>query len=118
MVLMLMTHWPTVPSLGLAAGRLPIDKAVHFVLYGVFGALVGITNYFHPLSFRWPVTRLFFALMMFAAIDELSQPFFTRNCDLRDWIADIAGAAFGLLVSTIAIRLFRCRPSRRALTRI
>jgi VanZ family protein len=118
MVLMLMTHWPTVPSLGLATGRLPIDKAVHFVLYGVFGVLVGITNYFQPLSFRWPVTHLFCALMMFAAIDEISQPFFTRNCDLRDWMADIAGVVFGLLVSTATIRLFRCRPNRRALTRI
>ncbi|MBU6327783.1 MAG: VanZ family protein [Verrucomicrobia bacterium] len=117
MVLVLMTHWPTVPSLGLAAGRLPIDKAMHLVLYAVFGALVGMTNYFQPLSFRWLVTHLFFALTIFAAFDELSQPFFTRNCDLSDWIADIAGAAFGLLVSTAAIRLFRCRPSRRALTR-
>ena len=118
MVLMLITLWPTVPSLGLAAGRLPIDKAAHFVLYAVFGVLVGITNYFQPLSFRWPATHLFFALTIFAAIDELSQPFFTRNCDLRDWMADIVGVAFGLLASTAAIRLFRCRPNRRALTRI
>jgi VanZ family protein len=36
------------------------------------------------------------ALALYAALDEKTQPWFNRDCDLRDWEADIAGTVVAI----------------------
>jgi VanZ family protein len=51
-------------------------------------------------------------LAAYGAVDELTQPFFGRTCDLHDWLADMLGMVLALaIVETITIgRKACCRP--------
>jgi VanZ family protein len=81
---------PTVNS------SLPLDKAAHFVMYGILGALA---------SWGWVKTRtdaqtsvsvllVLLLAMSVGMIDELHQRSIpTRSPDVKDWLADAAGVA-------------------------
>jgi VanZ family protein len=77
---------------------LPIDKAAHFGLYGLLGALaaLGWVRVRRPAWF-WPVA---FALLV-GAVDEIHQRAVpNRSSDALDWVADAAGigGAFAFVV--------------------
>ncbi len=78
--------------------NLPLDKAAHFLFYGVLGALA-IDGW--RRAGRWPAVYLliFFAILVGAA-DELNQSRIAgRSADLFDWFADTAGIFAGGLVA-------------------
>ncbi len=78
---------------------LPLDKAAHFLLYGVLGWLAARGW----LKLRQPAWYgpLVFALLVGAA-DELHQrSVANRSSDVRDWLADVAGIG---LVYTLLLR--------------
>jgi VanZ family protein len=73
---------------------LPLDKAAHFVMYGVLGALAGRgwlrTNRMHPV-----VLPVLFAIAV-GAVDELHQRTVEgRSSDVVDFAADMAGVLVG-----------------------
>jgi VanZ family protein len=91
------THLPpTSPFLPNEAHNL--DKVFHASSYAVLAALLATTwelsagklNAGHLL---W----VWIAVVIWAAIDELSQTAFNRDCSFWDWSADATGAAVGLL---------------------
>lgn len=77
----------------LQLGRSPLpsgsDKAAHFVMYGVGGALAALAGRLSGTS-GW-AGLAFVALV--GAVDELHQRVVPgRHGDLEDWVADMAGA--------------------------
>lgn len=94
LVLVLATHYPKPEEL---LGRhAPSDKTLHFMAYGVLGLLAAAT----VAAWRgWTIRdglRLAAALAAFGAIDEMTQPFFSRAADPLDWVYDLIGIACGL----------------------
>ena len=93
-----LTHLPPVeiPKMHIS------DKLAHFSVFAVLGVLVHLS--------LWPSRRAAFFIMavtmavtlIYAAVDELTQPIVGRTCSLRDWYADAWGAATAVAVMTIA----------------
>ena len=91
-----------VGSVHIATAPLPSgsDKAAHFIMYGIGGALVAVARRAVGRGAAWP-GLLFVAFI--AAVDELHQLHVPgRQADPLDWVADIAGA---LVLHAIAGRL-------------
>lgn len=100
------THWPK-PSVPRVPGG---DKTLHFVGFFIAGWLLQLI-----LPNRLvPRVLGVLALMVFAAFDELTQPWFGRSCDVFDGVADTAGAIAATLgVSAMAV--FRNRMNHKEL---
>lgn len=98
----------------------PFDKLAHFSIYAGFALLVAFL-----LALRNPERSthiglrvrgyigLWLGIALWAAIDEMTQPWTGRSLDLRDWMADVLGATVGLAVFT-AIRVWQLRQRRAA----
>lgn len=88
------------------------DKFVHFVLYGVFSAL--LISESNPLRMCGRVTRrallvgLLVSVLM-GGLVELMQGtrFIARGCDFFDFVADTCGALFALATYRFFNRLLR-----------
>lgn len=81
---------------------LPLDKAAHFLFYGVLGALA---IYGWRRAGRWPAIYLLIACaILVGAADELNQSRIEgRTADVFDWFADTAGIfAGGWVVARLA----------------
>ena len=75
---------------------LPLDKAAHFVLYGVLGALAarGWAGRRWP-AWYWPVT----AALIVGGLDEIHQRSVPgRSSEIQDWLADAAGIGVGFTI--------------------
>ncbi|WP_435140759.1 VanZ family protein [Pseudopelagicola sp. nBUS_19] len=72
------------------------DKLVHLVAFGLLVLPAA-------LSRRVPLGLLFVGLFIgaaaFGGAIELIQPQFGRSADVNDWVADMVGAAAGLLLA-------------------
>ena len=102
LVLATATHYPRV--------RLPrvenADKIAHFLAYAALAFLVA---WAFPSGWK-PMRNLYMAFLFVAsygAIDELTQPYFNRHADWYDWLADLAGAFFGVVAYGLSRSLFR-----------
>ena len=87
------THYPKPESL--VGGRLPPDKLMHFVAYGLLGSLVAATLVAYGRRGVGTLVRLVVVLAIAAIFDELTQPLFGRNAELIDWAYDCLGLAAG-----------------------
>jgi VanZ family protein len=93
----------SLPESALPALRLPLraDRLVHFGLGGVLGFLVAwAAGRVTPVRF----VIAWLAVAVFAAFDEIHQPWFGRTAELMDWVMDVAGAAAGLGLGTLLTR--------------
>lgn len=91
------THWPS-PTLPGALQFSFSDKLIHILLYATIGGLA-------RLSFDtriWIYATLGIAL---AACDEMTQPWFNRQADLFDFIADVIGLAIGICIASGMLKL-------------
>jgi VanZ family protein len=105
-VLVLATHYPR-PEQFLGANP-PSDKALHFMAYGALALLAGGTL---ALARRWSAARavgLAGLLAVFAVLDEITQPLFSRAAEPLDWVFDCVGIGIGLAV-VAAVRMVRGR---------
>lgn len=104
------THYPKPERL---LGRNPpSDKLLHFMAYGVLGALAAAALRSRG---RWSgrtIAALAGGLAVFAAIDEVTQPFFARAADPLDWVFDCIGIAGGILLVVTISSLVSARGSR------
>ena len=79
-----------------------LDKVVHFLGYALLGLFGGA--YARRAKVRqdglW-YGKWFLIYALYAATDELLQPFVNRSADITDWMADISG----VLVAFIVIHL-------------
>ena len=95
-IVVFLTHIPedAMPSQLQVIG---LDKLAHALAYGAI-------TYLFILSLRTSscllsASLLFFAILAIGALDELTQPFFSRTASLADWLADIVGISGVLLFS-------------------
>jgi VanZ family protein len=92
---------PTVDS------TLPLDKAAHFVMYGVLGALV-TRGWIKTRSDSEPGASVLWVLVLAMAVgmmDELHQRRVPgRSPEFKDWIADAAGVA---VASSLVLRFYK-----------
>lgn len=88
------------------------DKLEHTLAYAGLGVLTGWAatsarrQPFIRALLQWTV-----AIAVFAALDELTQPWVGRDCDLRDWCADVLGALVGLSTGCLLARRTRIMPA-------
>jgi VanZ family protein len=100
-------------TLKIELGFIYWDKGAHWLEFMVLGFLLTF-GFFHNFpdknflnSYLAVLTGGFIGLL-----DELHQLFVPgRQCDWRDWIADILGVIFGLAFFWFINRKFRGRPS-------
>ena len=105
------THLPP-NSVLLPAEVYNIDKLFHFTAYGILAGLMatawqlssGILTARH---LRW----VWCAVVVFGALDELTQIAVNRDCSIWDWSADATGAACGLLTFVWLRRRIAARTS-------
>jgi VanZ family protein len=82
-----------VGSLELGGTELPAgaDKAAHFVTYGIGGGLAAWARHWSGRGSPWAGLAIVAAV---GGVDELVQRTIpTRQSDVWDWVADVAGAA-------------------------
>jgi len=108
LVLFVGTHWPKLPGIHVP-GK---DKTLHAVAFAI---LTGILLYALTrrawLARRWPIALAAIVIAaVYGAIDEWTQPYTGRTCDLLDWAADVLGAVSVGLGYLIATRLRPVRP--------
>ena len=78
------------------------DKAVHFLEFGLFGSLTARALfwerlYHHVRKNGWIIGGGIISVL--AMIDEVHQMFVPgRTSEVMDWLADVGGAAFGMIV--------------------
>ena len=84
----------------------PFDKVAHMTAFGVLAAFTHIAwRRTHP---AFPVVRRLLVILIgvaiFGASDELHQYFVPgRSCDVYDWMADVAGGALGLALTSLPL---------------
>ena len=82
------------------------DKLLHFAGYLGLGFLIawGLALRTGRRPRFW---LAFVAVLLWACVDELTQPLVRRTADVYDWLADAAGCAAGMLAARTLARLFR-----------
>jgi VanZ family protein len=104
-VLVIATHLPKVGGLVRTPG---IDKLLHFGAYFVQATLAAAAVAATGRLGRRNAVILIAALAAFGALDELTQPWFSRSAEWADWAADCLGILLGVsLVVLLAQRLSR-----------
>lgn len=84
--------------------EIPIDKAFHFVEYGVFGFLLSrVLLFSRRLSTKLLPVLVIGCAAVLGAVDESYQSFTGRNTDIHDWIFDCLGAATASLCYLVYI---------------
>jgi VanZ family protein len=107
LVLIVGTHLPRIPQ---AVSFNIADKILHFVAYCglTFGACLAWRLQrprYASLSWRH-YGAVLLVVAVAGAIDEVTQPYVGRACELLDWVADVAGGALGigLFLAACAVR--------------
>ena len=93
-VLVFATHYPKPEEL--IGGRLPSDKMLHFVAYGVLGMFAALVLRSRGRLVGRVAPLLGAGLAFWCVIDEATQPLFGRHADPLDWACDVIGLAVGI----------------------
>ena len=77
-----------------------MDKAVHFIVFGILGFLMIRGFYLQPLLAKTnPIIAVIVIGALFSASDEWHQTFVPgRMGDIWDWVADTLGIIFFVLI--------------------
>ena len=103
--LVISTHLPKVSGIVRAPG---LDKLLHFGAYFVQAMLAATAVAATGRLGRRNAAILIVALAAFGGLDELTQPWFSRSAEWRDWAADCLGIVLGVgLVMFLANRVVR-----------
>ncbi|MCK4601226.1 MAG: VanZ family protein [Phycisphaerae bacterium] len=82
---------------------LPVsDVLLHAAAFFILGSLfwLTLTGYRTARSYRIPLVIC--TMIIYASLDEATQPLVNRHAALDDWLADIAGAAAAVVAWEIA----------------
>lgn len=79
------------------------DKLEHAAAFGAFGGLLYATLWTRNPRRRYLALTVIAIAMLYGAVDENTQPFFGRACELGDWIADVTAVT----VATAGMSLAR-----------
>lgn len=103
LLLVCATHYPRPQEILGSGSGVPSDKTMHVVAYFLLAVLAAATL---ATRGRWTVSRvagLAVGLVVFAAVDEATQPFFSRLADWLDWVGDCAGIVMGIGVVAVVV---------------
>ena len=89
-----MTHIPHPPPLGPVTS----DKVAHFLGYGMLTGLLFLAMWFSRPNMRYLPLVVLGIVMAYGAFDELTQPFFHRDAEFADWLADSAAAVVAVSI--------------------
>jgi VanZ family protein len=90
------------------------DKILHFAAYGTLGALLRLGLATPRRAPRRALALAVLLASLYGASDEWHQWFVPgRSCDVRDWVADVLGAAAGAALAEAFLRRLRARASIR-----
>jgi len=84
----------------------------HFMVYAVLGFLLGLALGGWRTDFRRLALALALAVALGGAIELIQGPLSYRDAQLADFIVDVAGAAAGLAVFSVAAAVERSRSRR------
>jgi len=100
-----LTHMPHPPQ----AVEVAVDKTLHFLGYAGYAAFlyIALGLSFPRLRFLWLIVPVL--LGIWAALDELTQPYFGRDCDILDWRADMIGVCAAVAVLAMLRIIFERR---------
>ena len=92
------THVPTkeLPAL------IGTDKVLHAIGYAVLAGALLMTLTAYRVA---PLRRIPFVIavsVIYAGLDELTQPLVNRSAELGDWLADLTGAAAAVILWEVA----------------
>jgi VanZ family protein len=83
------------------------DKLAHFTAFAGLTFLLTLALYiWRPFRWRWLLVAVMIA-GIYGMIDEFTQSFVGREPDVRDWLADVAGAIFGAVAGLVAFLVLR-----------
>jgi len=108
LVLVVATHYPKPERL--LGPNPPSDKTLHLLAYGLLGLLVAATLVLAGLASRRNLLVAIVVVAIFAVVDEITQPLFGRQAEIRDWFFDVIGLTAG--VAFVAVACGR-RPPRQ-----
>ena len=92
------------------------DKLAHFGAFaGLAFLLCGSVACFRPMrpAYYGAILGL---VACYGIIDELTQLLVSRTADPLDWVADMSGAIFGMVIFAVGLRFFRPREGRHGAT--
>lgn len=106
LALLTATHWPGMKI----DGPVPrTDMWIHALTYGVWTALFAFAGLAgEPGTARGAILAALAGVAL-GALDELTQPLFTRTADATDLLADALGAALGAGAAWAAARALAAR---------
>jgi VanZ family protein len=79
--------------------QIPIDKFVHFTEYAIFSFLLfKVIHKTTKVSIWWSIIPVVICAAILGAIDESYQHLTKRTPDIHDWIADVSGAVFCMIL--------------------
>ena len=82
------------------------DWTLHALGYLALGSAFWLTLWAHGAG-RWKrVMWVLGAMIVYAALDEITQPLVNRVASLTDWVADAAGAVIALAACELATKIF------------
>lgn len=100
----LAAHWIAMAvATHLPADALPdvpgTDKSKHFIGYAVLALLLAIVLKLRGFGRFGAALAAVAICAAYGAVDELTQPWFGRFCELGDWVADLVGSLVGAMIS-------------------
>jgi VanZ family protein len=98
------THWPHV---SLEHYPQNFDKVLHFTGYAGFGFLLAVWISTRRTFGRREFAAAFGVIFVYAIVDEVTQPFFGRECEFFDMVADWCGGLVGLAAFLLIRPLLR-----------
>ena len=87
-----------------------LDKFMHV---GAFAGLTFLYFFSVMIGRRLSIPRYFLwllPLVIYGALDEVTQPLTGRECDILDWYSDLAGIPLGLAMALLSQRFFKKGP--------
>lgn len=91
------THIPAehIPKTGYS------DKTLHLLGYTILAGSFLLAMWSRRFSRKKRILRAIIILLVYAALDEITQPLVNRYASVLDWVADAAGVGVAVLVDLI-----------------
>jgi len=74
------------------------DKTLHFLGYAILASSFLLAMWSRGISRKKRILRAIIILLIYAALDEITQPLVNRHASVLDWLADGAGVGLAVLL--------------------
>jgi VanZ family protein len=102
-----MTHVPRPPGF---TNIVPWDKMKHFLGFGTLASMFYFSIWLKGVP-RWKTALIVVCVLaMYAGLDERTQPWTGRDCDIHDWYADMCGTVFASLFWSLLRAMLKQMP--------